>query len=198
MLSFGGRVTLEFLKEVVLSEKSQLKYGVTAPFAAWILDSVPGAVHSSVGEVVQAVSTLSMPIEGKKSLVDSLKSQNIKHDICAWMTTNLTPDPNYEGKFKFIFDLETIHDVVKDFPRQHFLDVLNNILHHPKTNQEMSSKVHINLVRAGLNTAWSNDLLSQLQKLDNDNKNFKLHTLPQAGHWVHIDDLHGLLKLMES
>lgn len=26
--------------------------------------------------------------------------------------------------------------------------------------------------------------------------NVHLHTLPEAGHWVHVDDLDGMLRLM--
>lgn len=32
--------------------------------------------------------------------------------------------------------------------------------------------------------------------LSRDRKNVRLHTLEQAGHWVHVDDPHGLVRLI--
>jgi hypothetical protein len=59
----------------------------------------------------------------------------------------------------------------------------------------------VHLVQSGRNLAWNQhpSSVAQLQTLVGERPGRVLHhVLPNAGHWVHSDDLPGLLRAMES
>ena len=190
--SFGGRVALEYL--YLLSTSSNINNDSTniqLPKKTWILDTLPGAAHSSVENVLNAVSSVPRPIASKKALVSFLTSEKkISPDIAAWMTTNLKG--NSKLGFDFTFDLNVANSLVRDFDKQEYMNYLHLI---PRSNNyDSNCKVHI--VRAGKNTSWNSDILRQLDEVDSSFLN--VHVLPDAGHWLHVDDLEGLLSLMEK
>ena len=56
----------------------------------------------------------------------------------------------------------------------------------------------VQLVMAGKNKSWTESIISELQTIQSVRRpsSFKMHKLDKAGHWVHVDDLDGLMKLM--
>jgi hypothetical protein len=60
----------------------------------------------------------------------------------------------------------------------------------------------VQLVMAGKNESWTEHIVSELQTIQSSSfhkrpsSSFKMHKLDKAGHWVHVDDLDGLMKLM--
>eukprot|EP00814_Leptocylindrus_danicus_P021711 CAMPEP_0116038988 /NCGR_PEP_ID=MMETSP0321-20121206/23220_1 /TAXON_ID=163516 /ORGANISM="Leptocylindrus danicus var. danicus, Strain B650" /LENGTH=169 /DNA_ID=CAMNT_0003517975 /DNA_START=434 /DNA_END=943 /DNA_ORIENTATION=+ len=159
----------------------------------WILDSVPGTAHGSVDKVISALSSMPQPIESKQYLMDHLCQKGIDPSICAWMTTNLERDPNVSSGFRFKFDLKIIHDILADFPRQDFIKILRDVsLSKEKIGSQM------NIVRAGKNESWTNQILRELLEIEESCKAFRTHVLHNSGHWVHVDDLEGLLGIMHE
>ena len=50
---------------------------------------------------------------------------------------------------------------------------------------------------AGKNKEWSQEVVNKLEGIPRDPaERFQMHRLEKAGHWVHVDDLDGLLDLM--
>jgi len=187
--SYGGRVALEYL--YLLSTNEHGNNNVKLPKKTWILDSNPGKAHSSVENVLHAVSSVPTPIANKKDLVSFLTGEKkISPDIASWMTTNLKGSA--KSGYDFTFDLNVANSLVKDFDNQEYISYLHNI---PRANNyDGNSKVHI--VRAGKNSSWNSDVLRQLNEVDSSFLN--MHVLEDAGHWVHVDDLEGLLQLIEK
>ena len=81
------------------------------------------------------------------------------------------------------------------------------------TSSSSSSSVH--LVMAGKNNNWTEEIVSKLKSIHTyrrreeeeesssslsyyptQSSSFQMHKLEKAGHWVHVDDLEGLLRLM--
>ena len=61
------------------------------------------------------------------------------------------------------------------------------------------NNIRIDLVRGGKNKEWDIDILRKLEGIQSEYPNkFALHVLPKAGHWVHVDDLGGLINLFET
>ena len=60
-----------------------------------------------------------------------------------------------------------------------------------------ASQVH--LVVGGKNKLWTSDVLEDLRSVPSfgtsKNSMFQMHTL-DAGHWVHVDCLEGLVKIL--
>jgi len=184
--SFGGRVALEYL-DLLLDENARRE--VCAPKSAWILDSVPGHAHSGVRNVIRAVSSVPQPIPSKKELVQNLTDLGIESSIALWMTTNLVQLP--EKGFEFCFDLNVANAMLDDFPKQNYVEILRSLC------QKENHECQVNLVRAGRNSSWTSSVLKQLEPLL-QHKSYRMHVLPNAGHWVHVDDLDGLLALMDG
>eukprot|EP00566_Odontella_aurita_P017511 CAMPEP_0113554394 /NCGR_PEP_ID=MMETSP0015_2-20120614/16125_1 /TAXON_ID=2838 /ORGANISM="Odontella" /LENGTH=260 /DNA_ID=CAMNT_0000455531 /DNA_START=125 /DNA_END=904 /DNA_ORIENTATION=+ /assembly_acc=CAM_ASM_000160 len=94
--SFGGRIALEYLHALLHSRPSRPS-SLSVPFvrpprSTWLLDTVPGRAHGSVAGVVEAVSSVSMPVKSKKVLVEELtQRKGVDPAIAMWMTTNLAP-----------------------------------------------------------------------------------------------------------
>ena len=79
------------------------------------------------------------------------------------------------------------------------------------TSSSSSSSVH--LVMAGKNNNWTEEIVSKLKSIHTyrrgeeeessslsyhptQSSSFQMHKLEKAGHWVHVDDLEGLFRLM--
>lgn len=122
------------------------------------------------------------------------------------------------------FNLSVIQDILPQFTTQDFNGYLQQILTYEYTNNDDGNDttdtnspllpIQIDLVRAGKNNGWTVQTIAQLEKLAKEygsstshtnlssinqskqsQSQFRFHVLPKSGHWVHVDDLSGLLKL---
>lgn len=198
--SLGGRCALQYTHQLI--EQNHLQSSATPaaatvypPKHTWLLDTVPGNAHKSVAQVVEAVSSISMPVKNKKELVHILtRDKGLDMAIASWMTTNLEKSVDEDG-FEFIFDLDVAQSILDDFPNQDFLRLVQECLLVAKGE----SKIH--LVMAGKNAAWSEDIVAQLHQMNSmmaEKSMLEMSILPDAGHWVHIDDLKGVMNIIES
>jgi hypothetical protein len=239
--SFGGRCALAYLHHLLLvANDTNMDHCSTTtsnhvylhpPQDCWILDSCPGKkIHPSVMRVIEAVSSIKMPIKSKQELVHYLtKTKNIDASIAAWMTTNLkksnvgvvaeaatttatTTAAAEQPGYHFMFDLNVIQDIVRDFPRQDMIQMLQECTRVQRcfvvSDTRMMGNIH--MVIASKNDSWTPDILEPLDNImmhqqqqqdDDDNCNPYMHlNLLQldAGHWVHVDALDELVAVMSS
>jgi|AntRauTorckE5430_2_1112549.scaffolds.fasta_scaffold01067_7 esterase/lipase len=201
--SFGGRCALSYHHILTTSTPTSSQTQVKPPQHTWILDSCPGKAHSSVANVIQAVSSIQMPVRTKQQLVQILtQEKNIDQAIASWMTTNLkqTNQPHEKG-FDFMFDLEVVHSILQDFTNQDMMQLLRECMLHSSTvepSSSSSSNGTIHKIIASRNESWTPDILQELNSIQNmqdANANLNLVTL-DAGHWVHIDAFDALLDNM--
>jgi len=196
--SFGGRVALEY---AAMAQAGGSSADVRPPRASWILDSVPGSAHGSVADVVNAVSAVPIPIPSKNHLVEDLtKNRGVDKAIAMWMTTNLTKSDCGNG-FRFAFDLNVALEVLDEFPRQDYAGRLRAAAGGRMGGGTLSSgrSSVVNVVMAGKNGAWTDDVVAEVEAVGRDVAGrVRSHRLPNAGHWVHVDDLDGLMGLMEG
>ena len=229
--SFGGRCALAYHHMLLTNTYTDANTNemahqlVNPPKHCWILDSCPGNAHSSVAKVIDAVSSIQMPIQSKQELVQILtREKNIDLAIASWMTTNLRPSTstststsgtraNANG-FEFMFDLQVVHSILKDFPNQDMIGMLRECMHapnhahaHAHGNAAHAHSHTIHKVIASKNESWTPEIMQQLQVVQNNahtsnanstvnaSANLNLITL-DAGHWVHIDALDALMQHM--
>lgn len=185
--SWGGRLALEYaaLKAGTIDELDTL----------WLLDTVPGAANESVDQVIAAVSQIqqqqqqqqggdSSPMDRKDLLEALTETYGMDLAVAQWLASSYKP-----GNGDFGFDLKLVKDIHSEFGTQDFVGLLRKIFRE-------GTRTQVHLVRGGRNTAWSVPVLSELQVLSREFPNrFYLHVLPKAGHWVHIDDMAGLVNL---
>ena len=213
--SFGGRTALSYHHALLQRQEqtnnnnnanANANANVLPPKHCWILDSCPGKAHASVAGVIDAVSSIPMPIGSKQELVTKLREKDISKPIASWMTTNLKKiqDTNENGSgthsegFEFMFDLNVVRGILNDFPRQDMLQQLQYCCTAVSTSPSPSPSM-IHKVIAGKNQAWTSDVLKVLEdiqrKSDGENISLNLVTL-DTGHWVHTEDLDGLVRVM--
>ena len=53
-------------------------------------------------------------------------------------------------------------------------------------------------VRAGRNPLWTDQMLEQFDDITTKNPSVKLHTMANVGHWLHVEDVKGLVGLLTS
>lgn len=180
--SLGGRIALEYAHHLVVNGTS------TAPPTTWFLDTVPGKANEAVERVLTAVDQVRLTT--KREIVQQLGEQGIEEGISLWLASSLQQTQD-EG-LQWGFDLKVAQGVLEHFSDQDFLGMLEKIC----TNTETT----IHLVRGGKNKEWGDNpaLLPALDKMRNNFNNLHIHVLPKAGHWVHADDLKGLVQLFHE
>lgn len=198
--SFGGRVALQYVKTSLehqptstLNLEKESGDGISSPTVLWLLDTYPDVAHKSVANVIGAISQVHLPIKSKEDLVSFLTLEHkISPEIAAWMTTNLV---KVDGGFNFKFDLPVILNLIQDYQSQDFFETLNEI--RKLSVKKDQAACHVHLVQAGKNDSWNNSAVKERLTASERLGVIKTYLLPNAGHWVHVDDLDGLMELIE-
>lgn len=183
--SFGGRVALECAMQHANSESNKIR-------TTWLLDTVPGQAHESVDQVLHAVEGVGDldQYKTRAQVAKVLGEQKLDKSLAQWLTSSMTTGS--DGCMMWGFDVHMVKDLMPHFGTQDFFGKLNHLV----LSEDTLSRVH--LVRGGKNSAWSIDTLSKLHELSQKSDRFSLHVLPNAGHWVHVDDLPGLSKIWQQ
>eukprot|EP00980_Cylindrotheca_fusiformis_P016010 scaffold4705_cov108-Cylindrotheca_fusiformis.AAC.4 len=176
--SLGGRIALQHAAMVAADDSSLLQ-------RVWLLDTVPGQADESVERVIDTVSQLSKELEtttlDRKQVRAKLSEKGLDAGIAAWLASS------FDGK-DFGFDLSVVHDIMPEFEIQNFYGLLQHTL---------SKNVRVDLVRGGKNKGWTMDTLRQLEYIQGQfPEKFGIHVLPKASHWVHVDDMKGLVEII--
>lgn len=214
--SFGGRTALQYVHTLLHppgASPTDVHHPeddeVHPPHVTYILDAVPGEAHKSVADVVDTVSNVPMPIGSKKELISTLMgTYGVDEPTALWMTTNLVKCPNGSGGFVWTFDLDVIQQILDDFPQQNFMELTRNVgaryVNHPEGIGSGARKSRLGLVMAGKNKAWTPSVMDDLEmtlrerSLPSHDPFLTMHTLENAGHNVHVDDLDGLMRVLED
>lgn len=153
---------------------------------AWVLDAVPALAQDedqspqSVERVLAALRDVPMPLPARQSLIGELAHRGMPMAIGQWQTTNLQPTANgYVWK--------TDLDAVEAMLRSYFATDSWPVLEQPPAG------VALHVVRAGQSDRWTPALLERLAGCP---PAVTVHVLPDAGHWLHVDDPAGLLALV--
>jgi esterase len=175
--SFGGKVALAYVE----------RHGDGLE-QAWVLDASPEiwspaeAADNEVSRVVDALRTVPQPLPRRDEVVDHLTGMGFQRGLARWMTTNLRRTP--EG-FVWRFDLPAVREMMSDYyDRDLWL-----ALEVPRIGPE----VHV--VHAARSARWKADVLARLRSPPGGAPTH-LHTLADAGHWLHVDAPDALLALM--
>lgn len=174
--SFGGKVALAYAEALPPALRQ-----------AWVLDAAPGPLSSSstslldheVVRVIQALRRIPLPLASRDDLLRQMTAQGFSLGLARWMTTNLQRSSS--GGLIWRFDLDGVEALIQDY----FSLDLRALLHTPVAGLE------IHVVRAALSDRWTPEILAEIS-----GSLATLHTLPDAGHWLHVDNPTGLLDLL--
>ncbi|KAK4749916.1 hypothetical protein SAY87_027365 [Trapa incisa] len=188
--SMGGKVALQFAESCARGD-----YGESAvtPKQLWVLDSVPGEVkhEDSEGEVEKVLKTLqSLPpsIPSRRWLVNHMLELGFSRSLSEWIGSNLKKSGEQET---WAFNLDGAVQMFNSYRETSYWSLLEQ---PPKATE-------IAIVRAEKSDRWDPQTAQRLVSLagrdgDESRGKFSLHLLPNAGHWVHVDNPKGLLEIV--
>lgn len=217
--SLGGRLALYYAAmsasaEAASASSSSLEttaphqqvYHYPRPDRVWLLDTVPGIADASVVHVMEAArqilakrkrSSSSSSGDGMISSRDELVRMLVQPEqpyglsaaTAQWLAAQFHV---HSGEFSF--DIAVAESLAGDFGNHDFWEQLETVTTHPP------SGCPVHLVQGGKNPAWDSGAQQSriLAYAATHPDRFTHHVLPNAGHWVHIDDLPGLLAAVES
>lgn len=174
--SFGGKV--------VMSMVQQSGRVMPRPVQVWVLDTVPGDVWCDGGDhprdTIRFVSTLEPPFTSRKQLIDALTCEGFTPEGAQWMATNLKPIKG--GQLDWTFDLKGINELYGSYEQCDLWPMLET---QPKGLQ-------VDFVRAERSAfVWTDDDVERIHQ-----HGARVNFLPDASHWVHIDNPEGLLEIL--
>jgi pimeloyl-ACP methyl ester carboxylesterase len=179
--SFGGKTALMF---------SQLFPGRTRQL--WILDSNPGAQEptsaNEVIAVIQAVRRTTMPAAERALVVQELTAQGLSTGTANWLATNL--QRGAEG-YAWRFNLDAIYELMLDYFRIDLWPVL----------ESGTADSDFRVVVAEHSDRWAPEnraRLATMLETVRTRGTVALHVVPNAGHWLHVDNPAFLLELMSQ
>ena len=186
--SFGGKTALMF---------AQLFPGRVRQF--WILDSNPGSqeptLDNEVIRVIQTVRQTTTPAVDRAHVVAELGALGISTGTANWLATNLQRQP--EG-FVWRFNLDAIYELMLDYFRVDLWPVL----------EDARAGSDFRVVVAENSDRWAPENRARLQAMleivrlreptVRENGTVALHIVPNAGHWLHVDNPAFLLDLMSQ
>lgn len=182
--SFGGKVAL-VLAELLLKK----------PEHVWVLDALPGSIatdqlggsEQSVVSVIQHLLKVPLPIVSRNDLKTFLLELGFSSTLAGWMTTNLKPAPDGVDGFVWRFNLTAIPFLLRSYASMDCWPII----------ERCQATTAFHFLRAERSDRWTQRVLAEFEKRSQFS-NLYLHTLPNAGHWVHVDNPAGLTELLQK
>ncbi|KAJ1381154.1 Alpha/Beta hydrolase fold [Sesbania bispinosa] len=190
--SMGGKVALQFAESC---NRGDYGHSALLPNQLWVLDSVPGEVNpensnEEVRDVLATLQSLPSQIPSRKWLVSHLMGLGYSKALSDWIGTNLKKVGDHET---WVFDLQSAKEMFDSYWEKSYWNLLEN----PPKGME------IVIVRAEKSDRWDQEAIERIQKLASRGATDSLGkvsfcVLPNAGHWVHVDNPKGLLEIVAS
>jgi esterase len=186
--SFGGKVALSLLAHAPTGRDGTGAGASPRRLSElWVLDSSPGlrrarGEHDVTARVIAALHALPRELESRAEFIAALEQRSISQSIARWLAKNVVRDGE---RLRFALDLVAIEALIADYDRTDLWPVL----------EASVRDVAVRFVLAGKDSAVPAEDRKRLEELARAGS-IELHVLPNAGHWLHVDDPDGLLALL--
>lgn len=177
--SFGGKVALQSLAE-------QPSWAD----AAFILDSDPSAAPplvdatSVVVRVLEALEEVDGPIARREDFQEHLRAKGFTEGIVQWLAMNVRREGD---AYKLRLDLPAIRSMLLDYRSKDLWPVFAE-----------SARTSFHVVVAGHASALAEASRAKLDAVAAASANVRVHTLPEAGHWVHVDAPEEIITIVSD
>lgn len=191
--SLGGKVALRYARRhegSIQGERGRLPAETQHLGQIWTLDSDPGKqVADETHEVYQVLAALKAepgPFASRADAVSAIVRQGRSLGLSNWLATSLERKPS---GFSWLYELPQIEALLADYfsvdewPRLETLDV--------------SGAIRYELLVAENSDRWSGTMKERASLLTKSPR-VRVHTLPNSGHWVHVDNPAGLNEIVSQ
>lgn len=187
--SLGGKVALEYLRKGGT--------GLTLPKQVWVLDTNPGLLakdNSDVAKVMDIIGDIKVPLPSRDMATAKLGEHGFSEALRLWLGSNLMTIPG-GGGLTWTFNLDGARQMYEDYKATEFWQLMGDV----------PPCVALHIVRAANSDRWTMALEEKLHSAveaaeegagSNRKGVLEVHTLQNAGHWVHMDNPDGLLKMV--
>lgn len=193
--SLGGKVALAFGRRHLDEVPGQRLAGDEACDAlrqVWLLDSDPGAQEPDHDhQVMNVFGTLKKhpgPFASRAEALTQLSASGLSQGLSNWLVTSLMRAPTGHAGFVWRFELEGIERLLEDYFSIDLWPVLETVAARP-------APLKFELLVAEDSDRWNGDMKAHAEALDHG-QGMSLHVLPNAGHWVQVDNPDGLLQIL--
>lgn len=195
--SFGGKVALLWLEQRLLA-------GRPLPRHTFVLDSMPGPYlddarqdpGNSVHGIFAILEALPATFSSSKEAVALLQAKGVSLPIAQWLASGCFSPAGSDGNSTWGFDLPVCAALFQDFCQLDLRPLLEQF--DGRGRALGGGDAHIHMVRAGKNRHWTPALLAALTALERRGGGVRLHTMANCGHWLHVDDVEGLVRLLSE
>jgi esterase len=168
--SFGGKVALEAAR---IGNIPSLKDVV-------VIDSMPGAREPSDGAdsalgIIKTIESVKGTLTSISEWVEALEERGLPRHIAQWLA----------GSLRFGMDFREIRALLKDYFERDLWSVV----------EKPPGEIKVHLVIGDRSDAYSPADRERALRTAASNPRVTVNVLP-AGHWVHVDDPEGLLRVM--
>jgi pimeloyl-ACP methyl ester carboxylesterase len=175
--SFGGKVALEAAR---IGAMASLEHVV-------VIDSFPGTreplgADDSALAVIEKIKALPGTLASKSDFVDALVAGGITRSVAQWLAQSV----EIEGdRVRFVLDLEEIRALLLDY----FARDLWPVVESPP------GVASVHLVIGDRSDAYSPADRERAARIAASTERVTVDIL-HAGHWVHVDDPDGMLRIL--
>mmetsp|Transcript_8059 Transcript_8059/g.33907 ORF Transcript_8059/g.33907 Transcript_8059/m.33907 type:complete len:372 (-) Transcript_8059:2151-3266(-) len=181
--SFGGKVALEYARQAFLPPQKVL-----------CLDTAPESVPTSsstkavpaIPDLIEILQHVPNPVPSQRYLYQVLRHKyELSENLARWMVSNLRANSDHEEDgMSFKFSMDNMGGLYESYQQYSAWDVV----------QAPPSGTSIDWVCGENSPRWTPDTLGQLHsRLGRDSY---MRVLPNAGHWLHVDNPVGLSTLI--
>lgn len=190
--SLGGKVGLRYARrheDTPEQERGPLPGFEDVLEQVWTLDSDPGAQKADeTHEVYQVLAALKAepgPFSSRGEAVEAIVRQGRSSGLANWLATSLEKKP--QG-LVWRYELPQIEELLSDYFSIDEWPRLESLDEH--------SHIRYELLVADDSDRWSGSMKERASRLT-DSPRIRVHTLPESGHWVHVDNPDGLNDILQ-
>lgn len=150
----------------------------------WLIDGTPSAEpggwqRSSGAQVLEALRKLGTDFESRERFLSQLQAEGFSKATAAWLAMNL--QSTVHGHAHFGLDLDAVEELLSGY-----FDVDN------WNRLETMADIEKHLVVGGDSDVVTQDDQRRFAELG------EVHTIDNAGHWIHVDQPKALLALLSA
>jgi pimeloyl-ACP methyl ester carboxylesterase len=180
--SFGGKLSLEVLRTRAVADLHEV----------WMLDASPSPraerpPSDATQRVLEALAAGPPRFESRSAFIAELQARGVTQALAQWLAKNLVRAEEGSGQLRFGLDLDAIRALLADHDRLDLWPVLEAPAHGARIGVVLGGRSH---TLSAKDRARFEALAARSALV--------LHNLPDAGHWLHVDDPEGLLHILEQ